>query len=114
MKILRFSASQGTTLQAYDGAGCTDPTTAAPFVLLQGSNAGIAGMSIAYPAQAGPDDAAPVPYPWCIRGSGDDITIKNMFLVNPYLGIDLGTTPAGRHLVSDVYVKAPLLDTADV
>jgi hypothetical protein len=60
-------------------------------------------MSIVYPAQVGPEVAEPVPYPWCIRGTGDDVTIQNMFLVNPYLGIDLGTTPAGRHLVSDVY-----------
>lgn len=143
------ATNQGTTLQAFEGAGCTDPASAAPFVHLQGSNAGISGMSIVYPAQAGPEAAEPVPYPWCtppshrqavhsmtligsmpsgssrvgesvarclvyadarncndvtgIRGSGDDVTIKNMFLVNPYLGIDLGTVPAGRHLVDDVY-----------
>jgi hypothetical protein len=31
------------------------------------------------------------------------VTIQNMYLVNPYQGIDLGTSPAGRHLVSGVY-----------
>ena len=47
----------GTTLQAYEGAGDAGGD---PFILLQGSNAGLAGMSIVYPEQAGPDAAEPV------------------------------------------------------
>ena len=27
----------------------------------------------------------------------------NLFLVNSYLGIDMGTVPAGRHLIENVY-----------
>ena len=42
-------------------------------------------------------------YPWTIRGSGDDCTVMNLFLVNSYLGIDMGTLPAGRHLIENVY-----------
>ena len=99
----------GTTLQVFAGANCTQPSstdansTCHPFILLQGSNAAVSGMSIVYPQQAGPQAAAPVPYPWTIRGSGDDCTVKNVFLVNSYLGIDMGTLPAGRHLVENVY-----------
>ena len=90
----------GTTLQAYEAAGDAGGD---PFILLQGSNAGLAGMSIVYPEQAGPDAAEPVEYPWTVRGTGDDVSIQNMYLVNPFQAIDLGTFPAGRHLVSDVY-----------
>lgn len=93
----------GTTLEAYEGAGTANASDADPFILLSGPNAGLSGMSIVYPEQAGPEADEPVMYPWCIRGIGDDVTVQNLYLVNPYLGIDLGTFPAGRHLVSGIY-----------
>ncbi len=71
----------GTTLQAFAGANCTQPNSTDPnspchpFILLQGSNAAVSGVSIVYPEQAGPQATAPVPYPWTIRGSGDDCTV---------------------------------------
>jgi hypothetical protein len=133
------SVPAGTTLQAFAGANCTQPnstdsnSSCHPFILLQGSNAAVSGISIVYPEQAGPQATAPVPYPWTIRGSGDDCTVyahlpiewavfpigsvdlarflhlcesqcsMNVFLVNSYLGIDMGTVPAGRHLIENVY-----------
>jgi hypothetical protein len=100
----------GTTLQAYEGANCTKPESTGPassichpFILLQGSNAAVSGMSIIYPEQSKPEASEPVPYPWTIRGNGDDCTVMNMFLVNSYLGIDMGTLPAGRHLIENIY-----------
>ena len=75
----------GTTLQAFAGANCTQPNSTDanspchPFILLQGSNAAVSGMSIVYPEQAGPQASAPVPYPWTIRGSGDDCTVYAAF-----------------------------------
>ena len=98
----------GTTLLAYAGRGTTNATAAAPFIMLQGPNVGISGLNILYPEQAGPTASEPIPYPWCLRGTGDNVALQNLFLVNPYLGIDLGTQPAGRHLVSNVYGN-PLL-----
>ena len=94
------SLPHGTTLEAYEGA---HNASATPFIFLQGSNVGLSGMSIVYPEQVDPTQAEPIEFPWTVRGAGDDVTVQNVFLVNSYLGIDLGTLPAGRHLIDNVY-----------
>ena len=94
------SLPHGTTLEAYEGA---HNESATPFIFLQGSNVGLSGMSIVYPEQVDPTQAEPIEFPWTVRGAGDDVTVQNVFLVNSYLGIDLGTLPAGRHLIDNVY-----------
>ncbi len=99
-----FSQGFGTTLLAVAGAGATNGT---PFITLQGNNSTLEGVTIYYPNQV--TSNPPTPYPWAIQGGGgDNVTIQNVLLVNPYLGIDLATHPSGRHLVRGVYGQ-PLL-----
>ena len=99
-----FTLHQGTTLLAVAGAGST---SGVPFITLQGNNSTLEGVSIYYPNQALTN--SPIPYPWAIRGGGGaDVTVQNVLLVNPYLGLDLATYPSGRHTVRGVYGQ-PLL-----
>lgn len=94
----------GTTLLAVENAGTN---SGAPFITLQGDNAMLEGVVIFYPNQA--VNNPPTPYPWAIRGGGgNNITIQNVLLVNPYQGIDLATFPCPRHFVRCVYGQ-PLL-----
>lgn len=81
------------------------------------------GLNIFYPNQVAKNP--PTPYPWTIAGSGDNLTIKNLLLVNSYQvilrnqltiqnvpikfqGIDFATKPCGRHYIEGVYGQ-PLL-----
>ncbi|SPE55232.1 hypothetical protein SBV1_2100011 [Verrucomicrobia bacterium] len=99
-----FSQYLGTTLLAVAGAGATNGN---PFITLQGNNSTLDGVTIFYPNQVA--NNPPTAYPWAIRGGGgDNVTIQNVLLVNPYLGIDLATHTSGRHLVRGVYGQ-PLL-----
>jgi hypothetical protein len=99
-----WSQNLGTTLLAVGGAGTT---TAAPFITLQGPNSVLDGVTVYYPNQVA--NNPPTPYPWCIQaGGGDNVTIQNVLLVNPYMGIDLATHTSGRHMVRYVYGQ-PLL-----
>lgn len=98
-----FSQYLGTTLLAVAGAGSTNGS----FITLQGNNSTLEGVTIYYPNQV--TSNPPTPYPWAIQGGGgDNVTIQNVLLVNPYLGIDLATHASGRHLVRGVYGQ-PLL-----
>jgi len=72
-----------------------------PFIYLNGPNCGVEGLSIYYPNQQ--QTNPPVQYPFCIGGAGDDLFVKDVFLVNPYMGIDFATNPCGRHLIEQVY-----------
>lgn len=102
------SQYQGTTLLAVEGAG---NTSGVPFITLQGNNSTLEGVSVFYPNQVLTN--APTPYPWAIRaGGGDNVTVQNVLLVNPYLGIDLATYPSGRHLVRGVYGQPLLIGIA--
>ncbi len=86
----------GTTLWAYEGKG---DANGSPFITLL-RNAAIRGIAIFYPEQTMP---VPVAYPWCIRGNGDNCSLVNVLLVNPYQGVDFGTLPCGRHFISGLY-----------
>jgi Pectate lyase superfamily protein len=98
------SQAQGTTLLAVAGAGATNGS---PFITLQGNNSTLEGVTIYYPNQVAGNP--PIPYPWAIQGGGgENVTIQNVLLVNPYLGIDLATHKSARHLVRGVYGQ-PLL-----
>jgi hypothetical protein len=99
-----FTQHQGTTLLAVAGAGST---SGVPFITLQGNNSTLEGVTIYYPNQALSNP--PILYPWAIRGGGGvNVTVQNVLLVNPYLGLDLATYPSGRHFVRGVYGQ-PLL-----
>jgi len=99
-----FTPHQGTVLLATSGAGST---SGVPFITLQGDNSTLEGVTIYYPNQALTN--RPIAYPWAIRaGGGVNVTVQNVLLVNPYLGIDLATFPSGRHFIRGVYGQ-PLL-----
>ncbi len=99
-----WSQNLGTTLLAVAGAGTT---SGAPFISLQGPNSVLDGVTIYYPNQVA--NNPPTPYPWAIQaGGGDNVTVQNVLMVNPYLGIDLATYTSGRHLIRSVYGQ-PLL-----
>ena len=87
---------KGSTLLAVEGKGNPDGT---PFIFLH-TNSTLKGLTIFYPEQ---DKAKIVPYPWCIRGQGDDCAVRECLLVNPWMAIDFGTHPCGRHFIREVW-----------
>ena len=88
---------QGSILLATAGAG--DPM-GNPFIMLRASST-LRGLTVFYPEQKMKNP--PVAYPWTIRGSGDNISLIDVLLVNPYQGVDFGTVPAGRHFIKGLY-----------
>ncbi len=94
----------GTTLLAYFGVGNTSAT---PFITLIGHDSGIEGLQIFYPKQTITNP--PVPYPYTIQCGNaqfpeiENIFVKNVLIVNPYSGIDLGTYQCPRHWIENVY-----------
>jgi Pectate lyase superfamily protein len=99
-----YSQNLGATLLAVEGAGAPSGTA---FITLQGPNSTLDGVTVFYPNQV--KENPPTPYPWTIRaGGGDNVTVQNVLLANPYQGIDLATHPSGRHLIRGVYGQ-PLL-----
>lgn len=91
----------GSTLLAVEGRGDLQGT---PFITLH-ENSALDGITVFYPDQTQPE---PDPYPWCVRGTGDNVTVRNTLLVNPYQAVDFGTHPAGRHFIDGLYGQ-PLL-----
>lgn len=89
----------GSTLLAVEGAGSTDGPA---FVTLRGPNSTIEGITIFYPHQIIADN--PIPYPWTIRGGGgENVSILNVLLVNPYQAVDFGSNLAARHYIRGLY-----------
>jgi hypothetical protein len=88
---------QGSVLLAVAGAG---DAKGKPFVTLH-TSCTLRGLTIFYPEQKMKNP--PVPYPWAIRGQGDNISLIDVLLVNPYQGVDFGTAPAGRHFIRGLY-----------
>jgi hypothetical protein len=102
--VTAFSQNLGTTLLAVENAGTN---AGVAFITLQGDNSTLEGVTIYYPNQVA--NNPPTAYPWTIRGGGgNNITIQNVLLVNPYQGIDLATYGCPRHFVRSVYGQ-PLL-----
>ncbi len=91
---------QGTTLAVVTDRG--KPDAPATITLERGS--GIREMVVWYPDQK-PD--AIVPYPWTIRTSqtatGNNITVHNVTLVNPYQAIKIGPEWNELHTIRNVY-----------
>ena len=96
----RTAAIVGTTLLAVEGKGEPDGV---PFLTLR-TNATLKGLTIHYPDQIDADP--PHAYPWTVRGIGDNCSIIDVLMTNPYQAVDFGTFPAGRHLISRLYAQA--------
>ena len=87
----------GSVLLAVEGAG---DAKGKPFITLRQSCT-LRGLTIFYPEQKLKNP--PVAYPWTIRGHGDNISLIDLLLVNPYQGVDFGTVPAGHHYIRGLY-----------
>lgn len=92
--------SKGSVLLTTSGQGDADGV---PFLQMHELST-LKGIVIHYPEQIVSDE--PHPYPWTIQGSGDNITIINVLITNPYKAVDLGTFACGRHFVNGLYMQA--------
>lgn len=86
----------GTILLVTGGRGQTDGPAC---LTLVGGNNALIGIAMAYPEQTA-DATEPVPYPYAIHG-GPASRIEDVFLLNPYLGINLDAAHA--NLVRNVW-----------
>lgn len=84
----------GTTLLAKAGKG---DESGAPFITFD-HNATLKGVSIFYPDQ---EIENIVPYPWTLMGNGDNMSVIDVLIVNPWQAVNL--TVAGRHFISGLY-----------
>ncbi len=91
---------KGSVLLAVEGAGDPDGT---PFITL-GRNAALQGMTVFYPEQQATE--TPTPYPWTIRNAGDDASVIDVLLVNPYQAVDFGSVASGRHYIRNLFAQA--------
>ncbi|MHB0998469.1 MAG: glycosyl hydrolase family 28-related protein [Armatimonadota bacterium] len=88
--------SVGSILWAYADKGNENGT---PFIFMNVESC-IKGLNIFYPEQ---DKDKITPYPWTIRGMGDNISIVDVNILNPWKAVDFGTHPCGRHYVKGLY-----------
>jgi hypothetical protein len=86
----------GTTLMPRGGAGEEEGP---PFIALSG-NATLQGVTIWYPDQK-PDADQPTPYPYAIQMRGNNPSVIDVQLLNPYNGIDASRNQ--RHLIRNVH-----------
>lgn len=93
------SLGYGSTLLAVEGKGSAEGE---PFIILH-RNSTLKGLIVYYPEQ---DADNPIPYPWTIQGRGDNCSIVDVLLVNPYQAVDFGTFPCGRHYIKGLYAHA--------
>ncbi len=91
--------NRGSTLLAVAGAGQAD---GAPFITLH-QNSTLHGLTVFYPGQKQANP--PTPYPWTVRGIGDNCSLVDVLLVNPYQAVDFGTHAAGRHWIRGLYAQ---------
>jgi hypothetical protein len=96
----RTPESKGSTLLAVEGKGNAEGT---PFISLS-QDSMLKGLIIHYPEQA--DRDPPHPYAWTVRGRGDNCTILDVLMTNPYQAVDFGTFPCGRHYIARLYAQA--------
>jgi hypothetical protein len=89
--------AMGTILYAVEGKNNEAGT---PFISLNGSNAGVRGLSVLYPQQ---NLTLPLAsYPWTIRGNGTNVYAYDLAFVNAYRGVDFGTNRTDGHYISQV------------
>ena len=90
----------GSTLLAVEEVGGLNGT---PFITLK-ANGTLKGLSIFYPNQR--EQMPPRIYPWTVRGDGDNCSVVDTLMVNPYAAVDFGTLASGRHYVNGLYAQA--------
>jgi Pectate lyase superfamily protein len=101
-RAMLMGRGTGTVLLAFEARGTPDPDGAAPFIFLNGTGAGVRGLSIHYPEQATDVAENIAAYPWTIRGSGDSVYVYDIALSNAWRAVDFATYPTDHHYVSQV------------
>ena len=96
----RHKDSKGSTLLVTAGKGEAGGT---PFLSMHECSM-LKGLVIHYPEQI--DEDPPHPYPWTVRGDGDNVTLLDVLMTNPYQAVDFGTMPSGRHYINRLYAQA--------
>jgi len=92
-----WSEKHGSILLAVEGAG----SETGPAFLTLHTNSTVKGITVFYPNQKADRIQ---PYPYCVQGAaGDDESVVDCLLVNPYSGVDFGTNPCGRHYIRGLY-----------
>jgi hypothetical protein len=84
----------GTTFLVTEGAG----NEAGPAFIKLNTDSTLKGVVVFYPDQI--RDDVPNPYPYAIVMRGDNASVLQVELLNPYNGID--ASRSGRHLIRDV------------
>ncbi|HIJ66084.1 MAG TPA: hypothetical protein HPP77_09050 [Candidatus Hydrogenedentes bacterium] len=92
--------SGGTVLMPTEGKGEPEGT---PFIKLNTTST-LKGVTIFYPEQV--RENPPHAYPWTVQGEGDNCSIVNVTMVNPYQAVDFGSLFCGRHYINGLYAQA--------
>lgn len=84
-------ASRGTVLMAYEGRATAEAESSTAFITLNGERAGVRGLRVFHPENnpAGPDGL--VPYPYTVRGNGEQTYVVNVGLTNSWNALDFRT-----------------------
>jgi hypothetical protein len=98
-----LDGAPGTILFAYEGKGTATPDAATPFILLNGSHAGVRGLSVNYPEQVADSPDHIAAYPWTIRGKGTGVYAFDIAFVNAYQGIDFATSTTDGHYIGAIH-----------
>ncbi len=98
----QLGLSGGTVLLAYDGRGTAQPDTAPALVTLDGARAGVRGLRVFYPENNPASAEGLVPYPYAIRGNGEQTYVVNVGLPNAWNGVDMSDPGNARFVVRKV------------
>jgi len=93
-------AEAGSVLMPVGGKGKEEGN---PFLSLH-TQSTLSGLTIYYPEQI--KENPPHAYPWTVRGEGDNCSILNVTMINPYQAVDFGSKFCGRHYVNGLYAQA--------
>lgn len=88
--------TNGSTILTTHGHG--DESAGAALSLA--CNAALQSLKIVHPLQSDPKNI--VPYPWTVQQLGDDASIINVLMQNPYKAVNFGVS-GGRHYVRGLY-----------
>ena len=93
-ECIHVSSGEGTVIYITDGKGDADGTS----FLTMKEGSGVRGLTFWYPEQAWNDVKA---YPFAIRVTGKNCSIRNICLGNCYRGIDMSGCDCGGHYVEN-------------
>ncbi|GEM_PF-1121416 len=101
-RALGAPPSNTTTILAYPSSKSTESSFLKPVMptiyLSDGST--VKDLVVYYPDQ---DVTHVIPYPPAIGGSGNMMTVENVTLINPYIGIDFMGGTSSLHYIKNVY-----------